>query len=430
MRFSFDLTLLGGTSGVFVACRLSEVISIYWGVNCFFFYSLFPSNVFKFQYEPSVVSWRSLNALPRYSWWILDGLRSEQIEEICERLTTDADASDNENHSRPCAASDKMTTYPAQQCSGLSIINKCDRCENKDPSSFLSYGSRFENSISEGKWVEGREGKKKKRKWKRRRRSRRRALKLYSARLMPTVEAAESLWEMSACISRGIKENMQRKSRWKDKCVDTLWGAQKGKLSLGNSIKYIFTLNPQWILSNFILCLQCHCAITLSLAKLSALGSVVSPQCEGNRWINLISDSLYLAVRARTGAQHWMQRLQFNENPPWKLTLYLFDPLFCYFCIKSRGIDCILLHTRPWSCETHTELKYYTFQGMEIDGFIVFFFWFFLSSSMGCCSYSIHIWTDQCTKSFNVLYTSLYSKKVKGRQFWQSCGVDGCLLSY
>lgn len=43
-----------------------------------------------------------------------------------------------------------------------------------------------------------------------------------AARLMPTVEAVESLWEMSACISRGIKENMQRKSQWKDKCVGTL----------------------------------------------------------------------------------------------------------------------------------------------------------------------------------------------------------------
>lgn len=43
-----------------------------------------------------------------------------------------------------------------------------------------------------------------------------------ATRLMPTVEAVESLWEMSACISRGIKENMQRKSQWKDKCVGTL----------------------------------------------------------------------------------------------------------------------------------------------------------------------------------------------------------------
>lgn len=45
---------------------------------------------------------------------------------------------------------------------------------------------------------------------------------LYTVRLMPTVEAAESLWDMSARISRGIKENMQRKSHWKDKCVGTL----------------------------------------------------------------------------------------------------------------------------------------------------------------------------------------------------------------
>lgn len=76
-------------------------------------------------------SWHSLNALPGYRRWILDGLRSEQIEEICGRLTTDADASDNENHSRPCAASDKMTTYPAQQCGGRSVINKCDRWKTK-----------------------------------------------------------------------------------------------------------------------------------------------------------------------------------------------------------------------------------------------------------------------------------------------------------
>ncbi len=48
------------------------------------------------------------------------------------------------------------------------------------------------------------------------------ALKLYTVRLMPTEEAMRSLWDMSTCISRGIKENMQRKSHWKDKCVGTL----------------------------------------------------------------------------------------------------------------------------------------------------------------------------------------------------------------
>lgn len=48
------------------------------------------------------------------------------------------------------------------------------------------------------------------------------ALKLYAVGLMPTVEAMESLWDVSACISRGIKENMQRKTHWKDKCVGTL----------------------------------------------------------------------------------------------------------------------------------------------------------------------------------------------------------------
>lgn len=267
--------------------------------------------------------------------------------------------------------------------------------ENKDPSSFLSYGSCFENSISEGKWVEGGEEKKKKKKWRRRSSSsRRRALKLCSARLMPTVEAAESLWEMSACISRGIKENMQRKSRWKDKCVGTLRGAQKGKLSLGNNIKYIFTLNPRWILSNFILCLQCHRGITLSLAKLSAAGDVVSPQWEGNCWINLISDSLYLALRARTGAQHWMQRLQFNKNPPWKLTLYLFDPFSCYFCIKSGGIDCV---SPPILRGTHRiEILYFLRNGD-----------LWLYSFMSWCSYQIHIWTDQCTKPSCTVYKTV-----------------------
>ncbi len=48
------------------------------------------------------------------------------------------------------------------------------------------------------------------------------ALQLYTVRLMPTEEAMRSLWDMSTCISRGIKENMQRKSHWKDKCVGTL----------------------------------------------------------------------------------------------------------------------------------------------------------------------------------------------------------------
>lgn len=48
------------------------------------------------------------------------------------------------------------------------------------------------------------------------------ALKLYTVRLMPTEEAMRSLWDMSTCISRGIKETMQRKSHWKDKCVGTL----------------------------------------------------------------------------------------------------------------------------------------------------------------------------------------------------------------
>lgn len=82
---------------------------------------------------------RSLNALPGYSQWILDGLRSEQIEEICGRLTTDADASDNENHSWPCAASDKMTTCPAQQCAAaLLLINVIDVKTKTQVLSFLT----------------------------------------------------------------------------------------------------------------------------------------------------------------------------------------------------------------------------------------------------------------------------------------------------
>lgn len=32
-----------------------------------------------------------------------------------------------------------------------------------------------------------------------------------TVRLMPTEEARRSLWDMSTCISRGIKENMQKK---------------------------------------------------------------------------------------------------------------------------------------------------------------------------------------------------------------------------
>lgn len=98
------------------------------------------------------------------------------------------------------------------------------------------------------------------------------ALKLYAVGLMPTVETMESLWDMSACISRGIKENMQRKTHWKDKCVGTLWRTQKWKLSLGTNMKYFFTLNPQWIQCNFFLCLQCHCGITVSLVKLVLVG--------------------------------------------------------------------------------------------------------------------------------------------------------------
>lgn len=53
------------------------------------------------------------------------------------------------------------------------------------------------------------------------------ALKLYTGRLMPTEEALRSLWDMSTSISRGIKENMQRKSHWKDKCEGTLGRTQK-----------------------------------------------------------------------------------------------------------------------------------------------------------------------------------------------------------
>lgn len=48
------------------------------------------------------------------------------------------------------------------------------------------------------------------------------AQKLYTVRLMPTEEVMRSLWDMSTCISKGIKENIQRKSHWKDKCVGSL----------------------------------------------------------------------------------------------------------------------------------------------------------------------------------------------------------------
>lgn len=221
---------------------------------------------------------------------------------------------------------------PKCRSRSLLLINVTDGSvsENTDARSAASFHrTRFENSISDGKWVE--EGEKKKKA------SPRKFVR--AARLMPTVEAVESLWEMSACISRGIKENMQRKSQWKDKCVGTLWGTQKGKLSLGNNIKYIFTLNPWCIQSNFILCLQCHRGITLSLVKLLAVRVFVVPQCEGNRWLNLISDLLYLAARLWTGMRHWILRLRFNGNPPWKLTLYLFDPFSVISCIKSGGID-------------------------------------------------------------------------------------------
>ena len=96
------------------------------------------------------------------------------------------------------------------------------------------------------------------------------ALKLYTVRLMPAEEAVRSLWDTSTCISRGIKENMQRKNRWKDKCVGTLWRTQKWKPSPGNYIKFWFTLNLQWIHpSNFILCIQCHCGITVHYLWLS-----------------------------------------------------------------------------------------------------------------------------------------------------------------
>lgn len=37
------------------------------------------------------------------------------------------------------------------------------------------------------------------------------ALKLCTVRLMPTVEAMESLWDMNTCISRGIKEKYAKK---------------------------------------------------------------------------------------------------------------------------------------------------------------------------------------------------------------------------
>lgn len=55
-------------------------------------------------------------------------------------------------------------------------------------------------------------------------------------------------------ISRGIKQNMQRKSQWKDKCVGTLWRTQKWKLSQGNYIHFCFSLNPQRVWSTFIPC--------------------------------------------------------------------------------------------------------------------------------------------------------------------------------
>lgn len=78
------------------------------------------------------------------------------------------------------------------------------------------------------------------------------ALKLYTVWLMPTEEAMRSPWDMSTCISRGIKENMQRKSHWKDKCVGTLWRTQKWKPPLGNNIRFY----SPWTCSEFSLILS------------------------------------------------------------------------------------------------------------------------------------------------------------------------------
>lgn len=48
------------------------------------------------------------------------------------------------------------------------------------------------------------------------------SLKLCTLRLMPTEEAPRSLWDMSTCISRGIKANLQRKTHLEDKCAGTM----------------------------------------------------------------------------------------------------------------------------------------------------------------------------------------------------------------
>lgn len=155
---------------------------------------------------------------------------------------------------------------------------------------------------------------------------------------MPTVEAIESLWDMSSCISRGIKENMQRKTLWKDKCVGTLWRTQKWKLSLGNNMKYFFTLNPQWIQCNFFPLLTMSLWHYCVFCKVGAGGSVVVLQYLEKCWIKLSSELPYLRKYSWTGMQRWILRLQFSENPPWKWSLYIYDH-FSFITVSSLEVS-------------------------------------------------------------------------------------------
>lgn len=144
--------------------------------------------------------------------------------------------------------------------------------------------------------------------------------------------------------------------------------------------------------------------------KLSAVGNVVSPQREENCWINLISDSLYLAVRAWTGSQHWMQRLQFNENPPWKLTLYLFDPLFCFFFFVLSPVVSTAFPPPPIFGGAHRiEILYFPRNG---DRWVYSFYRFIWAAAVIQSIFEL----INAANRFHLLYSSLYTESLKSEE--------------
>lgn len=134
-----------------------------------------------------------------------------------------------------------------------------------------------------------------------------------------------SPWDMNTCISRGIKENMQRKSHWKDKCVGTLWRTQKWKPSLGNNIRFY----SPWTCSEFSLILSFAYSVAMALPCFWLNCSWWKCCCIAV-FRKLLATVLFRITLSRKmlinqSAAMTDGSLQFSGSPQWKSFVYCYD---------------------------------------------------------------------------------------------------------